>query len=174
MRGASGGEGELVGGTGLHRIDWSAAQVRDRLLAEDRLRGTRLRHRGGAGAGAARLRRARRAPARDPHGRRQRARAGRVAERAGFTLEALLRLDSVDAGGRAAQHARLCARARRRGADGPERLSAARRRLSRRRCAGREAVDRVGDDAVDAERVEPPRLGRIVDGVDAARACRRA
>ena len=34
--------------------------------------------------------------------------------------------------------------------------------------AGREAVDGVGDDAVDAERVEPPRLGRIVDGVDEA------
>ena len=41
-----------------------------------------------------------------------------VAERAGFTLEALLRFDSRDARGRPAQHAGLCARARRRGADG--------------------------------------------------------
>ena len=57
----------------------------------------------------------------------------RVAERAGFTLEALLRFDSRDALGRAAQHADLCARARRRGADRAGALASPRRRASRRR-----------------------------------------
>ena len=96
--------------------------------------------------------------------------AGSVAERAGFTLEALLRFDAATPARRAAQHARLRARARRRGADRARApgASACARDSVGDAGAGREAVDRVGDDAVDAERIEPARLGRIVDGVDEA------
>jgi hypothetical protein len=92
----------------------------------------------------------------------------RVAERAGFTLEALLRFDSATpAATRAARGSmRACAAPRSRW--GRRSSVAAAGALVGDAVAGREAVDGVGDDAVDAERVEPSRLGRIVDGVDEA------
>ena len=99
VRGADGGEGELVGATGLHRIDWTLRKFEIGYWRRRPAARARLRHRGGARAGAPGLRRARCAPRRDPHGRQQRARAGSVAERAGFTLEALLRFDSATPAG---------------------------------------------------------------------------
>ena len=91
------------------RLD--AAPLRDRLLAQDRLRGPRHRHRGGAGAGAARLRRARRAPRRDPHGRQQRAQLeGRRARRLHARGAAALRRRRRRAASRAARGSmRACA-----------------------------------------------------------------
>ena len=60
----------------------------------------------------------------------------------------------------------LRARARRRGADRRRPADARAGALVGDAGAGREAVDRVGDDAVDAERDQPRRLGRVVDRVD--------
>ncbi len=99
------------------RLD--AAQVRDRLLEEDRLRRARPGHRGGSRAGPPRLRFARRTPGRNPHGRQQR---GELARRGAGRLHArgAAALRFGDAGRRAAQHAHLCARSRRRRADGTD------------------------------------------------------
>ncbi|MGZ8260660.1 MAG: GNAT family N-acetyltransferase [Caldimonas sp.] len=98
LRGADGSEGELVGGTGLHRIDWSLRKFE---IGYWRRTGC-----GGRGL----LTEAVRAVARlgfDVLGARRveiRMDSGNVAswklaERAGFTLEALLRFDSVTPAG---------------------------------------------------------------------------
>ena len=118
VRGADGGEGELLGGTGLHRIDWAL-----RRFEIGYWRKTGCEGRGFVTEAVRALARlafdtldARRVEIRmDDNNER----SWRVAERAGFTLEALLRFDAADAARRAAQHAGLCAGARRRGADGP-------------------------------------------------------
>ena len=147
---ATGGEGEFVGGTRPAPDRLGAAPLRDRLLAQERLRRPRLRHRGGARARAHGLRFARRPPRRDPHGRQQRQRSWQVAERAGFTLEAILRFDAATPQGEP-RSTRVYARVhRRRRADG--RSGRVRRARSVRHVgARREAIDRVGDDAVDAD-----------------------
>jgi RimJ/RimL family protein N-acetyltransferase len=93
-RGEDGGEGELVGGVGLHRIDWT---VRKFEIGYWRKTGY-----GGRGL----LTEAVRAMARmafDVLGARRvevrmddrNVASWRLAERAGFTLEALLRFDSI-------------------------------------------------------------------------------
>ncbi|MEO8925049.1 MAG: GNAT family protein [Caldimonas sp.] len=97
-RDASGGEGELVGGTGLHRIDWALRRFEIGYW----------RKTGCAGRGI--VTEAVNALARmafdDLSARRveirmddDNERSWKVAERAGFTLEALLRFDSVTPGG---------------------------------------------------------------------------
>ena len=99
LRGAGGEEeGELVGGSGLHRIDWALRKFE---VGYWRKSGC-----GGRGLVTEAVRAlsrlafdsldARRVEIRmDDHNTR----SWRVAERAGFTLEALLRFDSVTAGG---------------------------------------------------------------------------
>ena len=93
--GASDGEGELLGGTGLHRIDWKLRRFE---IGYWRKTGC-----GGRGI----ITESTRAMARlafDALGARRvelrmddnNERSWKVAERAGFTLEALLRFDSVD------------------------------------------------------------------------------
>jgi RimJ/RimL family protein N-acetyltransferase len=94
MRRADGGEGELVGGTGLHRIDWALRRFEIGYW----------RKTGCAGQGL--LTEAVRAVARlafDALGARRveirmddnNAPSWRLAERAGFTLEAILRFDAT-------------------------------------------------------------------------------
>jgi RimJ/RimL family protein N-acetyltransferase len=94
LRGADGGEGELVGGTGLHRIDWSLRRFEIGYW----------RKTGCEGRGF--LTEAVRAVARlafDVLGARRveirmddnNAPSWRLAERAGFTLEAILRFDAA-------------------------------------------------------------------------------
>jgi RimJ/RimL family protein N-acetyltransferase len=94
LRGADGGEGELVGGTGLHRIDWSL-----RRFEIGYWRKTGCEGRGfltEAVSAVARL-------AFDVLGARRveirmddnNAPSWRLAERAGFTLEAILRFDAA-------------------------------------------------------------------------------
>ena len=93
-RGASGGEGELLGGTGLHRIDWTV-----RKFEIGYWRKTGCHGRGFVTEAVRAVARmafdslaARRVEIRmDDHN----APSWRVAERAGFTLEALLRFDSA-------------------------------------------------------------------------------
>jgi RimJ/RimL family protein N-acetyltransferase len=93
-RDASGAEGELLGGTGLHRIDWSL-----RRFEIGYWRKTGCEGRGIACEAVTALARmafddlaARRVEIRmDDNNER----SWRVAERAGFTLEALLRFDAV-------------------------------------------------------------------------------
>ena len=98
LRGADGAEGELVGGTGLHRIDWSL-----RKFEIGDWRKTGCGQRGlltEAVQALARL-------AFDTLGARrveirmddQNVRSWKLAERAGFTLEALLRFDSATPAG---------------------------------------------------------------------------
>ena len=166
-RGDDGSEAELVGGTGLHRIDWTLRKfeigywrktgahghgfVTEAVRAVSRLAFDVLD--------------ARRVEIRMDD---RNARSWRVAERAGFTLEALLRFDSATPAGEP-RSTRIYARVR--GGEepiGPARRRRAERAAQSRVAAGREPVDRIGDDAVDAERIEPARLGRIVDGVDEA------
>ena len=94
VRDAAGGEGELVGGTGLHRIDWTV-----RKFEIGYWRKTGCEGRGFVTEAVRALARlafdaleARRVEIRMDDNN---ARSWRVAERAGFTLEALLRFDSV-------------------------------------------------------------------------------
>ena len=153
------------------------APLRDRLLATDRVRRTRLRHRGGARDGAPGLRPPRRAPGRDPHGRRQRAQLeGRRARRLHARGADALRREQRPPASRAARASmRACAGPRNRWAAAPRDAGAARARSVVDAGAGREAIDRVGDDAVDAEGIQPARLGRVVHRVDqGAHARRRA
>lgn len=98
LRGADGSEGELVGGTGLHRIDWSLRRfeigywrktgcegrgfVTEAVLAMARMAFDHLD--------------ARRVEIRMDD---QNERSWKVAERAGFTLEALLRFDAATPAG---------------------------------------------------------------------------
>jgi RimJ/RimL family protein N-acetyltransferase len=93
-RTASGGEGDLVGSTGLHRIDWSARRFE---IGYWRRRGHEGR--GYIGEAVAALSRmafdrlnARRVEIRMDDANQ---RSWRVAERAGFTLEGILRRDSL-------------------------------------------------------------------------------
>jgi RimJ/RimL family protein N-acetyltransferase len=94
VRDAAGGEGELVGASGLHRIDWTV-----RKFEIGYWRKTGHQGRGFVTEAVRALARlafdtldARRVEIRmDDHN----AASWRVAERAGFTLEALLRFDSV-------------------------------------------------------------------------------
>jgi len=98
LRGADGEEGELVGGSGLHRIDWTL-----RKFEIGYWRKTGCEGRGLVTEAVRALSRlafdsldARRVEIRmDDHNTR----SWRVAERAGFTLEALLRFDSATTGG---------------------------------------------------------------------------
>ncbi len=84
-----------VGAAGLHRIDWTRAPLRGRLLAQDRLRA--------AAASSPRRWSALGRLAFDTLGARRveirmddaNVRSSEVAERAGFTLEAVLRFDSL-------------------------------------------------------------------------------
>ena len=94
VRGADGGEGELVGGTGLHRIDWTL-----RKFEIGYWRKTGCERRGFVTEAVRAMARlafdaldARRVEIRMDD---DNARSWRVAERAGFTLEALLRFDSA-------------------------------------------------------------------------------
>jgi len=94
VRDAAGGEGELVGGTGLHRIDWTV-----RKFEIGYWRKTGCEGRGFVTEAVRALARlafdaldARRVEIRMDDNN---APSWRVAERAGFTLEALLRFDSV-------------------------------------------------------------------------------
>ena len=98
LRSADGDEGELVGGTGLHRIDWAL-----RKFEIGYWRKTGCEHRGlvtEAVRAVARLAfdtlDARRVEIRMDD---RNVRSWKVAERAGFTLEALLRFDSVTPAG---------------------------------------------------------------------------
>jgi RimJ/RimL family protein N-acetyltransferase len=93
-RGAGGGEGDLVGGTGLHRIDWTL-----RKFEIGYWRRTGCAGRGYVTEAVRALARlafdvldARRVEIRMDDNN---ASSWRVAERAGFTLEALLRFDSA-------------------------------------------------------------------------------
>jgi Acetyltransferases, including N-acetylases of ribosomal proteins len=94
LRGADGEEGELVGGTGLHRIDWTL-----RKFEIGYWRKTGCEQRGLVTEAVRALARlafdtldARRVEIRMDD---RNVRSWKVAERAGFTLEALLRFDSV-------------------------------------------------------------------------------
>jgi len=94
VRDAAGGEGELVGGTGLHRIDWT---VRKFEIGYWRKTGCE-----GCGFVTEAVRALARLAFDALDARRVEIRmddnnapSWRVAERAGFTLEALLRFDSV-------------------------------------------------------------------------------
>ena len=94
LRAAGGGEGELVGGTGLHRIDWTL-----RKFEIGYWRKTGCGQRGLVTEAVRALARlafdkldARRVEIRMDD---RNVRSWKVAERAGFTLEALLRFDSV-------------------------------------------------------------------------------
>jgi len=94
VRDAAGGEGELVGGTGLHRIDWTV-----RKFELGYWRKTGCEGRGFVTEAVRALARlafdaldARRVEIRMDDNN---ASSWRVAERAGFTLEALLRFDSA-------------------------------------------------------------------------------
>ena len=98
VRDASGGEGELVGGTGLHRIDWTL-----RKFEIGYWRKTGCEGRGFVTEAVRALARlafdtleARRVEIRMDDNN---AASWRVAERAGFTLEALLRFDSATPAG---------------------------------------------------------------------------
>jgi RimJ/RimL family protein N-acetyltransferase len=98
LRGSDGGEGELVGGTGLHRIDWAL-----RKFEIGYWRKTGAEGRGFVTEAVRALARlafdslqARRVEIRMDDNN---ARSWRVAERAGFTLEALLRFDGVNPAG---------------------------------------------------------------------------
>jgi RimJ/RimL family protein N-acetyltransferase len=94
LRGVDGGEGELVGASGLHRIDWTL-----RRFEIGYWRKTGCEGRGLVTEAVRALARlafdvldARRVEIRmDEHNER----SWKVAERAGFTLEAILRFDSV-------------------------------------------------------------------------------
>jgi RimJ/RimL family protein N-acetyltransferase len=97
-RDASGGEGELLGGTGLHRIDWTL-----RRFEIGYWRKTGCEGRGIVTEAVTALARmafdaleARRVDIRVDNDNE---RSWKVAERAGFTLEALLRFDSLTPGG---------------------------------------------------------------------------
>ncbi len=94
-READGQEGELVGGTGLHRIDWSLRRFEIGYWRKTGCEGRGI------------VTEATRAMARlafDPLGARRvelrmddnNERSWKVAERAGFTLEALLRFDALN------------------------------------------------------------------------------
>ena len=97
-RDAAGGEGELVGGTGLHRIDWALRRFEVGYWRKSGCEGRGIVTE--AVTAIARM-------AFDSLGARRveirmddnNERSWKVAERAGFTLEALLRLDSVTPGG---------------------------------------------------------------------------
>lgn len=98
VRGADGGEGELVGGAGLHRIDWTL-----RKFEIGYWRKTGCERRGYVTEAVRALARlafdslaARRVEIRMDDNN---AASWRVAERAGFTLEALLRFDSATPAG---------------------------------------------------------------------------
>ena len=98
VRGADGGEGELVGGTGLHRIDWTL-----RRFEIGYWRKTGCEGRGFVTEAVRALARmafdsldARRVEIRMDDNN---APSWKVAERAGFTLEALLRFDSATPAG---------------------------------------------------------------------------
>ena len=98
LRGDGGTEGELVGGTGLHRMDWSS-----RRFEIGYWRRTGCEGRGLVTEAVRALSRmafdaldARRVEIRMDD---RNERSWKLAERAGFTLEALLRLDSVTPGG---------------------------------------------------------------------------
>jgi RimJ/RimL family protein N-acetyltransferase len=91
LRADDGGEGELVGGTGLHRIDWAL-----RKFEIGYWRKTGLERRGLVTEAVQAIARMAfdaldRAPRRDPNGTTATSASWKVAERAGFTLEALLR-----------------------------------------------------------------------------------
>ena len=97
-RDASGSEGELLGGTGLHRIDWTL-----RRFEIGYWRKTGCQGRGIVTEAVTALARmafdalaARRVEIRVDNDNE---RSWKVAERAGFTLEALLRFDSLTPGG---------------------------------------------------------------------------
>jgi RimJ/RimL family protein N-acetyltransferase len=114
-RDASGGEGELLGGSGLHRIDWAL-----RRFEIGYWRKTGCEGRGIVTEAVTALARmafddlaARRVEIRMDDDNE---RSWKVAERAGFTLEALLRFDSVTPGG-APRSTRVYARVR--GAEEP-------------------------------------------------------
>jgi RimJ/RimL family protein N-acetyltransferase len=98
LRGKDGGEGELVGGSGLHRIDWSL-----RKFEIGYWRKTGCEQRGLVTEAVRALARmafdaldARRVEIRADDNNE---RSWKLAERAGFTLEALLRFDSVTPAG---------------------------------------------------------------------------
>ena len=134
LRGADGCEGELVGGTGLHRIDWALRKFEigywrktgcgQRGLATEAVRAlARLAFDNSTRAGSRSAWTTQRAQLEGRRARRLHAR-GAAALRLGRRRSA------------AAQHADLRARARRRGADGREgRVGARERALSRRRRA---------------------------------------
>src|SRR6478672_11639379 len=116
-RDASGGDGELVGATGLHRIDWTL-----RKFEIGYWRKTGCEGRGFVTEAVRALSRlafdtldARRVEIRTDDNN---ASSWRVAERAGFTLEALLRFDSATPGGEP-RSTRIYARVR--GAEEPMR-----------------------------------------------------
>lgn len=97
-RGAAGAEGELLGGTGLHRIDWTL-----RRFEVGYWRKTGCQGRGVVTEAVQAMSRlafdtlgARRVEVRMDDNNEK---SWKVAERAGFTLEALLRFDSVTPGG---------------------------------------------------------------------------
>ncbi len=98
LRHADGSEGELVGGTGLHRIDWS--------LRRFEIGYWRRTGHGGRGLVTEAVRAMARLAFDHLDARRVEIRmddanvpSWKVAERAGFTLEALLRFDAVTPGG---------------------------------------------------------------------------
>ena len=98
VRGADGSEGELVGGTGLHRIDWTLRKFEIGYWRKSGCAG-----RGFVTEAVRALSRmafdalaARRVEIRMDD---RNAASWRVAERAGFTLEALLRFDSATPAG---------------------------------------------------------------------------
>ena len=146
------------------------APVRDRLLAQDRLRRPRHRHRGDPGDGAARLRFARRPPRRAAHGRQQRAQLeGRRARRLHARGAASLRRRQLRAASRAARGSmRGCgarrsrsARRRRRKAEAPHRgdrgaLKAAAEQADVLGMAVAEVVIRAADDAEPGHAVAEP------------------
>ena len=98
VRDAAGGEGELVGGTGLHRIDWTVRKFEIGYWRKTGCEGRGIVTE--AAKAMARL-------AFDSLGARRvelrmddsNERSWKVAERAGFTLEALLRFDSATPAG---------------------------------------------------------------------------
>ena len=159
---ATAARASFVGGTGLHRIDWSVRGSRSATGA-----GPAARDAASSPRRCGRWRGSPSTRSRAPASRcacddQQRAQLA-VAERAASRSKALLRLDSLTPTGEPRTRAVY---ARVRGAEepmGPARvISAASRRLVGERCAGREAIDGVGDDAVDAERdrAGAPRPGR--------------
>ncbi len=134
-----GREGRLIGGTGLHRIDWTLRSFEIGYWRRSGFGGL-----GHATEAARALSRfafdrlgARRVEIRTDDANRL---SWRVAERAGFTLEALLRGDSITSLGEV-RSTRVYARVR-----GVEEPYAS----VEHRAAGRELVHRVGDQPVDA------------------------